>query len=154
LAAPPAAAKGIYAQQGAKKPARVSEVAWRSVLQRRGQEELRQKLLRAYDGRCAITNTSGEPALEVALIDPADGAGAQEASNALLLRGDVRTLFELNLVRVHPRTRKVFVADELKRSNYGRLRARRLRLPEKEEERPSLEALQRRWEAGGGDRGV
>ena len=35
-------------------------------------------------------------------------------SNALLLRGDVRALFDLNLIRIHPASRKIFIADSLK----------------------------------------
>jgi hypothetical protein len=123
-------------------------VAWRAVLKRRGPEELRQKLLAAYGGRCAVTGADGEPALEAALIE-ADGEAAS-AANALLLRGDVRTLFELNLIRVHPRTRMIVVAESLRKSGYARLHGRRLRLPEREADRPSREALQRRWDAAGG----
>jgi hypothetical protein len=141
--------RGLYAQQGAKKPAGVSDTAWRSVLQRRGPEEFRQKLLKAYGGRCAVTGYDGEAALEVAPIDAADGAAPQEVPDALLLRADVRTLFELNLLRVHPRTKKVFVADVLRKGYYAKLAARQLRLPENKDDRPSYEALTRRWEAGG-----
>jgi hypothetical protein len=143
-------AKGVFAQQAGKKPAGVSDVTWRAVVQRRGQEDLRQKLLQAYGGRCAITNHSGEPALEAAFLVGDAASGPQEVSNSVLLRADVRTLFELNLIRIHPKTGVVIVADELRRTNYGRLHARRLRLPEKKEERPSREALQQRWEASGG----
>jgi hypothetical protein len=142
-------ARGVFATQ-ARKPAGVAEGVWRAVLQRRGQEEFRQQLLKAYDGRCAVTGSDGEPALEAALIDPDAATGAQEVANGLLLRGDVRTLFDLNLLRIHPRTRKVVLADALRKSAYARLAARQLRLPARPEDRPSVEALQRRWEAGGG----
>ncbi len=147
-------AKGLYAQTGAKKPAGVSEVAWRAVLLRRGPDELRQRLLKAYDGRCAITNHDGEEALEVAFIEGDAAGGPAEPSNALLLRADVKTLFDLNQLRIHPRTRKVILAEPLQKTSYARLRARTLRLPEKKEERPSLEALQKRWDASGGDKGT
>jgi tetratricopeptide (TPR) repeat protein len=143
-------AKGRFAKSvdaATKKPAGVPETLWLAVQQRRGEEELRQQLLKAYGGRCAITGSDGEAALEVALIRGADGSGPQEVTNSLLLRGDVRTLFDLNLIRVHPKSRKVFVADALKRSSYARLVARQLRLPERKEDRPNSEALQQRWDA-------
>jgi tetratricopeptide (TPR) repeat protein len=138
--------RGLFSQETAKKPAGVSDVAWRSVLQRRGQESFRQKLLQAYGGRCAVTGCDGEATLEAALI-AGDGTGPEEVSNALLLRADVRTLFDLGLLRIHPRTRKVFLAESLKKGSYARLMARQLRLPEKAEDRPKREALEERWVA-------
>jgi hypothetical protein len=146
--------KGLFAAGSAKKPAGVSDVAWRAVLQRRGPDDLRQKLLKAYDGRCAVTNIDGDDALEVALIEGDAASGPFEASNALLLRADVRTLFDLNMIRIHPRTKKIILAAPLQKSSYARFRSRTLRLPEKKEERPSFEALQKRWDSSGGDKGT
>ena len=121
----------------------MSEVAWRGVLQRRGNEDFRQKLLKAYGGRCAVTGSDVEAVLEVALIDP---EGPTEAGNALLLRSDVRTLFDLNLLRIHPQTRKVFLADGVRDTGYARLWARPIRLPEKKNDRPAPDALRKRWD--------
>src|SRR5262249_49685929 len=92
-------AKGVFA---GKAPAGVSVGVWQGVLQRRGSEDLRQKLLAAYGGKCAVSGADAEAALEVAIIDP---DGPTELKNALLLRADLRTLFDLNLLRVHPKTR-------------------------------------------------
>jgi hypothetical protein len=41
------------------------------------------------------------------------------------------------------------VAELLKKGSYAKLIARQLRLPEKPKDRPSVEGLQQRWEAGG-----
>lgn len=144
--------KGVFASP-IKKPAGVSDAAWRAILQRRGQEDLRQKLIKVYGGRCAITGYDGEAMLEVAFIDD-EADGPTEVANALLLRGDVRTLFDLNLIRIHPQTRKILVADSLARSRYAKYRARQLRSPESKEDRPKHEALQRRWELAGGTKTV
>jgi hypothetical protein len=70
-------------------------------------------------------------------------------TNALLLRSDICTLFDLNLIRIHPRTKKIFLDDSLKKTSYAKLMARQLRLPANPEDRPSIEALQARWQAGG-----
>jgi hypothetical protein len=139
-------AKGVFATQAGKKPAGVPDAVFRAVVLRRGQEELRQKLLAAYGGKCAITGADAEAALEVALLT-GDGTGPLEVGNALLLRGDVRTLFDLNLIRIHPGSRKIFIADVLRRGSYAKLMARQLRLPEKADDQPRPEALQRRWDA-------
>lgn len=134
-------AKGVFA---AKPPGGVSVGAWQAVVQRRGPEELRQKLLKVYGGKCAVCGADAEPALEVALIDP---DGPTDPANALLLRADLRTLFDLNLLRVHPKTRKVILAEPVMNGAYARLWARPLRTPEKPADRPTRDALQKRWES-------
>ena len=101
-------------------------------------------MLAAYGGRCAVTGADAEAALEVALIDP---DGPAEPKNALLLRADVRTLFDLNLLRVHPKTRKVFLAEAVQNGAYARLWARALRPPESKDAAPSHDSLERRWTA-------
>jgi hypothetical protein len=133
--------KGVFA---GKAPAGVSVGVWQGVLQRRGVEDLRQKLLAAYGGKCAISGADAEAALEVALIDP---DGPAEPKNALLLRADLRTLFDLNLLRVHPQTRKVVLADAVQNGAYARLWARPIRPPESKDAAPSFAALEKRWNA-------
>lgn len=134
-------AKGVFA---GKAPAGVSVGAWQGVLSRRGPEELRQKMLAAYGGKCAVSGADAADALEVALIDP-DAPG--EPKNALLLRADLRTLFDLNLLRVHPKTRKVFLSAAVQNGAYARLWARALRPPESKDAAPSFAALEKRWNA-------
>jgi hypothetical protein len=133
-------AKGVFA---AKPPAGVSDVAWRGVLQRRGPEDVRQRMLKAYDGKCAVTGADAEAALEVALIDP---EGPSEPKNAVLLRADLRTLFDLNLLRVHPKTAKVVLAEPVMNGTYARLWARPVRLPQNKDDRPDRAALLKRWD--------
>jgi hypothetical protein len=131
--------KGVFS---AKAPAGVSDVAWRGVLQRRGSEEFRQKVLAAYGRKCAISGADAEAALEVALIDP---DGPTEVKNALPLRADLRTLFDLNLLRVHPKTRKVFLAEAVQNGAYARLWARAVRPPATKDAGPDFAALEKRW---------
>ncbi len=133
--------KGVFA---GKAPAGVSVGVWQGVLLRRGAEDLRQKLLTAYGGKCALSGTDAEAVLEVALIDP---DGPAEPKNALLLRADLRTLFDLNLLRVHPKTRKVFLANVIQNGAYARLWARTLRPPGQKDAAPSFAALEKRWAA-------
>lgn len=134
-------AKGVFA---GKAPAGVSVGVWQGVLLRRGPEEFRQSVLKAYGGKCAVSGADAEAALEVALIDP---DGPIEPSNALLLRADLRTLFDLNLLRVHPRTRKVVLAESVMTGTYARLWARPLRAPASKDAAPNFAALEKRWSA-------
>ncbi len=143
--------EGGAAARGAGRPFDMSAAEWEVIRRRRGPDELRQRLLMAYGGRCAVTRFDGEAALEVAYLTGDPDTGPHDPANAVLLRGDVHTLFDLNLIRVHPKTLKVFVADELKKGRYAALMARRLAVPERSEDRPAPEGLQKRWEASGGD---
>jgi hypothetical protein len=125
---------------------RLPEPVWRAIKARIGQPEFRGKLLLAYGRRCALTDCDAEPALEAAHIRGYAETGEQDVSNGLLLRADIHTLFDLGLVRIHPETLRVTLAPELERTCYGELRGRKLRLPERPVDRPSREALQKRWE--------
>lgn len=145
-------AKGADAGKGERKPFDMPEAVWHAIHQRRGQEGLRHKLLAAYGGRCAITGSDGDAALEAAYLVGDNETGPHELANALLLRSDIHTLFDLNLIRIHPNTRKIILADSLKKGSYAKLMARQLRLPEKPEDRPSAEVLEQRWQATGGSK--
>lgn len=112
-----------------------------SIIQRRGQPELRQRLLDAYEGSCAITGFSAADALEVALIMPWRGPSTHSPANALLLRADIHTLFDLGRLAVDTRSMTVVVADELMQTSYRLLSGRPLRYPRDEALRPSIETL-------------
>jgi hypothetical protein len=111
------------------------------IIHRRGQPALRQRLLEAYEGSCAITGFSAAEALEVALVVPWRGPSTHHPSNALLLRADIHTLFDLGRLAIDTRSMTVVVADELMQTSYRILSGRPLRAPEDEALRPSPDAL-------------
>ncbi len=63
-----------------------------AIQSRRGQPEFRQRLLAAYEGRCAITGCNVAEALEAAHIVPYAADGTYATSNSLLMRADIHTL--------------------------------------------------------------
>ncbi|WP_210769191.1 HNH endonuclease [Occultella kanbiaonis] len=67
---------------------------------RRGQGKFRDSLLAAYDRRCAVTGCTTVAVLEAAHISPYRGAHTNAVANGLLLRADIHTLFDLNLLTV------------------------------------------------------
>lgn len=69
------------------------------IVRRRGQQEFREKLLVAYEGRCAITGCDAIEALEAAHIVPYLGTETNHVQNGLLLRADIHTLFDLGCLR-------------------------------------------------------
>lgn len=116
----------------------------RSVRDRRGQPEFRKGLLRAYDARCAITGCGIVELLEAAHICPYRGAHTNHVQNGLLLRADIHTLFDLELLWIDPDSYTVQLATELRDSEYSALHGAPLRVPEAERCRPSRSALRQR----------
>lgn len=113
-----------------------------SIVRRQGQRSFRTALLKAYDGRCAVTGCTIEALLEAAHIVPYQGAETNVVSNGLLLRADIHTLFDLGLLWVNPSNLMVELADSLKNSEYGILNKKTLSLPVSLSDRPSVKALQ------------
>jgi putative restriction endonuclease len=69
---------------------------------RHGQGAFRVLVTDLYQRRCAVTQERTLPALEAAHIRPYGDGGAHEASNGLLLRRDIHSLFDAGYVTVTP----------------------------------------------------
>lgn len=90
-----------------------------SIVSRRGQQRFRQSLLEAYQGRCAITGCAIADVLEAAHILPYRGPQTHEVSNGLLLRANIHTLFDLDLLKIHPTEMRVELSPSLADSDYA-----------------------------------
>lgn len=99
----------------------------RSVALRQGQPAFRDRLLELHGRRCAITGCDVEAVLEAAHIRPYRGAHTNHESNGLLLRADLHTLLDRNLIAIDPDTLRVVVAPSARGSSYGALHGERLR---------------------------
>lgn len=121
--------------------------AMRSIVLRRGQSEFRSALLRAYGGRCAITDCDAPNALEATHIVPYKGPETNHPTNGLLFRADIHALFDLGLIAVDTSTMQVLVSPDLLQTTYAELRGRRLRPPRSSAFHPDRTALEehRRW---------
>ena len=80
------------------------EISIRAIKLRRGQQDFRKKLLLRYNNTCVITGCKIIDILEAAHIRPYRGQNDNHPSNGLLLRADIHTLFDLNLVAIEPET--------------------------------------------------
>lgn len=96
----------------------------RSIVQRQGQQEFRMALLAAYESKCAITGCGVVDVLEAAHIHRYLGKETNAVSNGLLLRADVHTLFDLNLVGVDASTMRICVSPKLVGTSYWELTGR------------------------------
>ncbi|MBE9005655.1 HNH endonuclease [Fortiea sp. LEGE XX443] len=117
-----------------------------SIARRQGQQKFRQSLLEVYFGRCAITNFDAEAALEAAHIIPYIETENNEPSNGLLLRADLHTLFDLNLITINPETMKVHIHPTLQKTAYRTIEGKEIQVPEDETRRPNKQFLKQRLE--------
>ncbi|MBU7583918.1 MAG: HNH endonuclease [Nostoc sp. TH1S01] len=117
-----------------------------SIARRQGQQKFRQSLLEAYSGKYAITNFDAEAALEAAHIIPYIETENNEPSNGLLLRADLHTLFDLNLITIDPETLKVYIHPNLQKTQYHTIEGKELQVPQDEMCRPNKQFLKQRFE--------
>ncbi|MEA5671335.1 HNH endonuclease [Pseudomonas sp. MH2] len=112
-----------------------------AIVRRRGQPAFRKALMDAYGEVCAITGCNLPAVLEAAHIHPYKGTHTNVASNGLLLRADIHTLFDLGLIAIESDTMTVRVSPKLRGTDYSILDGSSLRLASKESQRASPEAL-------------
>ena len=114
----------------------------RQIRARRGQSAFRNGLRSRYGDRCMVTGSNVLALIEAAHIRPYRGENDNHFENGLLLRADVHTLFDLDLVGIDPGTLLVHVS-QLIEAEYGFLKGILLRVNTNFS--PSTAALQERW---------
>jgi hypothetical protein len=72
----------------------------RQITVRRGQSDFRNALLNSYEGHCCITGCKDIALLEAAHIVPHCIEDNMTIHNGLLLRADIHTLYDLNLLQI------------------------------------------------------
>lgn len=116
----------------------------RALVQRQGQSQFREALLAAYGGRCAMSGCATTAVLEAAHIVPFRGSETNHVQNGLLLRADLHTLFDLDLLTIDPDSLVIDVHEALRDSDYATLNGKALRRPKLKRCWPSSEALRQR----------
>lgn len=116
---------------------------------RQGQGTFRARLLKAYEGQCAITGEHTEPVLDAAHIQPYLGPASNHVQNGLLLTQEFHTLFDRGFVCVEERRGNYTLrVSELLRELWDNGRRYRdydghvLHVPREPGLRPSSEALE------------
>jgi len=116
----------------------------RSVAIRQGQNKFREKLIDAYQGRCAVTGIRVLATLQAAHIAPYNGPKTNTVQNGILLRADIHNLFDLGLLQIDPKAMRLSISDELSSTPFNKLNGRKLRLPKSKSQWPSKDALETR----------
>lgn len=114
-----------------------------SIVRRQGQAKFRSALLEAYEGRCAMTGWGVVDVLEAAHIYPYLGKDTNVVPNGLLLRADVHTLFDLQLISVDADTMEICIAPQLRETGYGVRHGAPLGLPAATALEPDRRLLER-----------
>jgi hypothetical protein len=121
----------------------------RAIRERMGQPKFRRAVLNAYERKCAISGCTVEDAVEAAHIRPFRGGRSDRLSNALLLRADLHTLFDLGLLSINPRRWTVVMDAELRRTEYGKFHGKKIQLPRDRKYWPSPSKLDQHRRASG-----
>ena len=103
-----------------------------SICRRQGQENFRRKLLEAYERKCAVTNSSITETLEAAHIIPYKGSSTNHVQNGILLRADIHTLFDLDLLRIDKNYR-INIDESIEDEEYKKLHLKFIRMPNNKE---------------------
>lgn len=116
----------------------------KTIKVRRGQQKFRLKLLEMYNNTCLITGCKIVDILEAAHINPYKGEKDNHLSNGLLLRADIHTLFDLNLIAINPQNFEVEVSPKLLTSEYNVFH--KIKLDNKASNFVSANALAMKWD--------
>jgi putative restriction endonuclease len=104
---------------------------WKETQQaiREGQADFRKELIKAYQGRCAITGYDLELALDAAHVRRYNGRHTNFIQNGLLLRKDLHKLFDHGVFGIRPEDLSVTINDRARNSMYSELSSLRLTPP-------------------------
>ncbi len=118
-------------------------VTHRQIRVRRGQQRFRNKLRDWYGDRCQVTGSKLLAVLEAAHIHPYRGDDDNHPRNGLLLRSDIHTLFDLDLLGIEPEKLEIQLHPSVA-VEYAGVASGTLTCSDRH--RPSEEALRRRYE--------
>lgn len=94
------------------------ETIYKAIKARRGQQSFRKSLLEIYESTCVISGCKIVDILEAAHINPYRGKKDNNVCNGLLLRADLHTLFDLDLIQINPENYLVEISDKLIGTEY------------------------------------
>jgi len=114
----------------------------REIADRRGQAKFRETLQTRYFNQCQLTGSKCSEVLEAAHIDQHSGTQTNHPGNGLLLRSDIHTLFDLNLIGIVPRSLRIVLHSSIA-EHYSQIVLPKLYT--NEVFRPLIEPLQRRY---------
>ena len=117
---------------------------FQAIRQRRGLATFRDKLITRYGARCMISGCSVMALLEACHVSRYQGPEDNHPANGLLLRADLHTLFDLDLIGLSPADMEVRIHPDLNDTEYEKFAGLRLMLGG--EKGIDMRAVRARWE--------
>ncbi|CAN7301494.1 HNH endonuclease [Brevundimonas sp. LjRoot202] len=99
------------------------------IVERQGGKAFREEALKRFSSRCAVTGWNVPEVLEAAHIVPYLGEHTNRPDNALLLRSDIHTLFDRDLLAIDPETLRVRLSGTLDQGPYAEFSGKGVALP-------------------------
>lgn len=121
------------------------EFAARMIRARRGDKVLRDTMLRRTGDKCTISGACPRDLLEAAHFVPFPKGSVNSPDNAMLLRSDLHTLWDLNLLGIEPDTGKIRLSRKLAKSSYAELEGQVVSL-KGDGLSVASDAIKQRWE--------
>lgn len=118
------------------------ETILRQIKERYGQTKFRSLLRQRYGDQCMISGLKLLDVIEAAHISPYRGVDDNSPDNGLLLRADLHTLFDLNLLGINPESLEVKFHPKVMETDYKKLENSKLICSRY---RPSYVALKLKW---------
>lgn len=125
---------------------REDELLLQFIRRRLGQSEFRRSLMNRFGNKCIVSGCDVPEALEAAHIAPYSGLDSNDPANGLLLRADLHTLFDCDLIAIDPYSLELRISPKLKSSSYSELDGRILSALRNKDSVPNAAALKERWE--------
>lgn len=117
----------------------------RAIKARRGQRSFRRALIRRYGESCMISGCQLLDIVEAAHIWPYRGEHTNNVQNGLLLRSDLHTLFDLDLLGITAETLTIHFHPIAAAAGYASFEGQKLSV--QQARRPAQQALRARWDA-------
>lgn len=114
----------------------------RQLRERRGPARFRRALIARYGARCMISGCALRDLVETAHIRPYRTPDYSSVENGLLLRSDLHTLFDLDLLGIQPDTLSVHLHSSAREAGYEAFEGSTLQCGSN---LPSIPALELRW---------
>lgn len=118
------------------------KIVQRQIAERRGQQKFRNALRQRYGDICLVTGSKILDIIEAAHIAPYRGDKDNDETNGLLLRADIHTLFDLDLLGIEPDTLRIELHPRAQ-AEYSKIVG--LTLGCSKTKRPSADALKIRY---------
>ncbi len=117
---------------------------FQAIRERRGLATFRDKLIARYGARCMISGCAVLALLEACHVGKYQGPEDNHPANGILLRSDLHTLFDLDLIGIDPADMEITVHSSLTGTEYQKFSGVRLVLGT--EKSIDMRAVRARWE--------